>query len=192
MKCDKLFEILLSDKPSKFIKRYEKEIFSLIPDLEKCKGFDQKNDWHIYDVYEHILRVVDGVSSKLPMRIAALFHDIGKPLVYSEDENGVGHFYGHWTKSNELFLEFAKKYKIDDNLVNVVSRLIFYHDINFQQLSDDQKIMILEKFNREELLMLFELKKSDLLAQNSKYHYLLTEYMSLEVLFLIFFLVLRE
>ena len=29
------------------------------------------------------------------MKLAALLHDIGKPGVYSLDENGIGHFYGH-------------------------------------------------------------------------------------------------
>ena len=64
---------------------------------------EQKNIWHVYDVYEHILHVIDGVPNNITLRLAALFHDIGKPFVYKEDENGVGHFYGHWNKSKEIF-----------------------------------------------------------------------------------------
>ena len=106
---DLLFEILTLPKPSIFIREFEEEIFDLIPELEKSKGFKQNNDWHIYDVYNHTLNVVDNVPSDLNLRLAALFHDIGKPDTYTEDENGVGHFYGHWDKSKEKFLKFAKR-----------------------------------------------------------------------------------
>ena len=109
MTYDELIAVLLSDKPSDWIRNNEDLVFNFIPELRKCKGFDQKNEWHVYDVYEHILHVVDGVFNNDCLRLAALFHDIGKPLSFIEDENGVGHFYGHWDKSNEIFREFAKK-----------------------------------------------------------------------------------
>lgn len=58
-----LFNILLSDKPSELIKYHEEKIFLLITELEKSKGFNQNNEWHIYDVYEHILHVIDGAPN---------------------------------------------------------------------------------------------------------------------------------
>lgn len=45
----------------------------MIPELEKCKNFDQNNPYHIYDVYEHILHVVDGVPQNIYVRLAAFF-----------------------------------------------------------------------------------------------------------------------
>ena len=86
----------MSNKPSKKLLASEQKLFKLIPELEKCKSFKQNNDWHIYDVYEHILHVVDYVPNNISIRLAALFHDIGKPASYKEDEFGIGHFYGHW------------------------------------------------------------------------------------------------
>ena len=44
---DLLFEILTLTKPSIFIIEFEEEIFDLIPELEKSKGFKQNNEWHI-------------------------------------------------------------------------------------------------------------------------------------------------
>ena len=176
MNREELFEILLTEKPSQFIKDKEEEIFYLIPDLFKCKGFNQNNSWHIYDVYEHILHVIDGVSNILALRLASLFHDIGKPYVYIEDEKGIGHFYNHWVKSCEIFISFAQKHNLDKNLVEIVSKLIFYHDINFGKLSNEEEIKLIDLFTVEELRMLFSLKRSDLLAQNSKYHNLLISY----------------
>jgi len=77
--------ILLEDNVYELLKENEKELFELIPELEKCKGFNQNNKWHIFDVYEHIIHVVSFVQPNKYLRLAALFHDIGKPLTYTED-----------------------------------------------------------------------------------------------------------
>ena len=62
------------------------------------------------------------------------------------------------------------------NSMSFEGRLIYYHDVNFDSLEDNELKEILNEFSKEELLLLFELKRSDLLAQNSKYHYLLHSY----------------
>ena len=173
---DLLNEILVLAKPSIFIKIYEEEIFNLIPELEYGKGFDQKNKWHIYDVYSHIMHVVDNVDFDYELRLAALFHDIGKPFVYSEDDDGIGHFYGHWDKSKEIFIDFAKRNRLDERVIKRVSKLIEYHDINIDNMSESELNLLISSFSREELIMLFKLKKADLLAQNSEYHYLMENY----------------
>ena len=176
MNIVKLFEMLLSDKPSDVIKNNEDKIFLLIPELSLCKGFNQNNEWHIYDVYEHILKVVDNVPPNIILRLAALFHDIGKPESYFEDENKVGHFYGHWEKSKEIFDSFSSKFLIDKSIKESVSKLIYYHDMNITKLSLDEINKLFETFKIEEIKMLYQLKRADLLAQNKKYHYLLNEY----------------
>ena len=176
MSIEKLFSILLNDKPSKDIVINEKEIFEFIPELKRCKGFNQNNEWHIYDVYNHILHVIDYVPKNLTLRLAALFHDIGKPNSYTEDQNNVGHFYGHWEESKKIFDNFSIKYNIDKNMSNAISNLILYHDISIDKLNYDERKKITQIFNRDELLMLFKLKKADLLAQNKKYHYLLNNF----------------
>ena len=176
MKLDFLINILLSDKPSKNIKFNEKQIFEMIPELSACKNFNQNNIWHIYDVYDHILHVVDGVPNSLALSMAALFHDIGKPFVYTEDENGIGHFYDHWNKSNEIFLNFISKYDLNEEIKNTISKLILYHDLNIEKLKEEDLLKLLNTFNKDEIIKLFQLKKSDLLAQNKKFHYLLDNY----------------
>lgn len=176
MEINFLKDILLQDNPSEAIKDNEPEIFRIIPELKLCKNFNQNSNWHIYDVYEHILHVIDGVPNNLLLRMAALFHDIGKPLVYTEDEFGVGHFYGHWEKSKEIFDGFAAKYGIDENTRKIISNLILYHDLNIDKISDEELKKLLNIFDRNGIIMLFQLKRSDLLAQNEQYHYLLENY----------------
>lgn len=176
MEIETLYEILTSEKPSQSILEHENFMFSLIPELEKCRGFHQNNPWHIYDVYEHILHVVDHVPSNLILRLSALFHDIGKPRVYKEDEKGIGHFYGHWIESQKIFLDFANRYKLHEDIKNSVSKLIFYHDIQIDKMKESDKQEFINTLDREEVIWLFTLKRSDLLAQNSKYHGLLETY----------------
>ena len=172
MEIKELFKILLEDKPSKEIKKHEKEIFDLIPELSECKGFKQNNEWHIYDVYEHTLHVLDNVPDDLTLRLAALFHDTGKPMCYNEDENGVGHFYGHWTKSMIIFERFAVTNKLDKRLSDLVSYLIYFHDANIDRVDIDNLHTIIGSSGIKQL---YQLKKADLLAQNEKYHYILED-----------------
>ena len=176
MTLNDLTEILRTDMPSVEIRKKEKEIFEFIPELEKCKGFNQNNEWHPYDVYEHTLHVVDNVENDDILRMSALFHDIGKPETYQEDEFGVGHFYGHWKESKRIFLDFAYNNDIDFKKKKTISKLIYYHDKNFGKLDDDSLHVIMYIFDKKELELLYKLKKADLLAQNKKYHFLLDEY----------------
>ena len=172
MTYEELEEILLNDKPSDILRNRDEELFELIPELRICKGFDQNNEWHIYDVFEHILHVVDNVKPNLIIRLAALFHDVGKPLSYVEDELGFGHYYGHWNKSKDIFEKFIEKQNVGIDVKIMASKLIEYHDINFTKLDEDEIVRIISKFDIKSIKLLYEFKKADLLAQNSKYHYI--------------------
>lgn len=176
MSIDDLYLILLSDNPREQILANEEALFELIPELRVCKGFNQNSKWHIYDVYEHILHVVSYVPSNLILRLTALFHDVGKPISYFEDEDGIGHFFGHWDESKKIFDKFVLKYNIDDNVKYYVSNLIFYHDINISKFDDSQIDELYNILGLEGIDMLYQFKKADLLAQNEEYHYILSDY----------------
>ena len=178
---DFLYDILMQDKPSIYIRNNCDEIFEIIPELSYSKGFNQNNIWHVYDVFEHILHVIDGVDKDIELRLAAFFHDIGKPFVYKEDENGIGHFFGHWDKSNEIFLKYADKYNLDDKTKRIVSTLIINHDRNIDKLSDEELDNLIRVFDRDGIIKLFKLKRSDLLSQNKEFHYLLDNYNKQEI-----------
>lgn len=158
-------EILKNKKPGKLIKNNFEEIIKEIPELKKCYDFDQCNDYHIYDVLEHILHVLDEVDDIYILKIAALFHDIGKPDMFIIDENKVGHFYGHWDKSNEIFNKYWNLFDISLEEKNLINNLIFYHDLG---LNDDNIEEIREIF-KDDFGLLISLKKADILAQNEKY-----------------------
>lgn len=175
MKYSALKELLVSENVYDCIKKEEDALFGWIPELKLCKGFDQKNSWHIYDVYEHILHVVAGVEPELIVRLAALFHDIGKPAAFTEDENGVGHFWGHWEHSRDIFNLYAGDLGLTDEDTALIESLIFYHDINVGKMTDSQLSEMTEKIGHKHIGKLFAIKRADLLAQSEQYHDMMSD-----------------
>ncbi len=169
----KLKELLTAEDVYDRLKEQEEALFAFIPELAECRGFDQKNSWHIYDVYEHILHVVAGVEAAELLRLAALFHDIGKPRAFTLDADGVGHFFGHWDCSLEIFEDYVPAFGLSEAEAALVRALIFYHDINVDHLSDEEVAEMTERIGREKLAWLFAIKRADLLAQAPMYHGLL-------------------
>ena len=110
---NELKRIILSGTIEKYLIEYKEIFFEIIKELKTCDNFLSKNDYHIYDVYQHTVKVVQNTNPNLYLRLAALFHDIGKPDTFTIDEKGVGHFLGHSKRSLEIFEEFADIYKID-------------------------------------------------------------------------------
>ena len=98
-----------------------------IPELTATVGFDQKNSHHIHDVFGHIAQVVEAVPPTPELRLAALLHDIGKPDVFTLDEQGVGHFYGHASVSADLADTILLWLKASNALREEVVFLIRHH-----------------------------------------------------------------
>lgn len=174
MTYNKLLEILLSDDVYEKIKQNEHEIFKLIPELRTCKGFEQNSKWHIYDVYEHILHVVSGVENNIYLRLSALFHDIGKPLSYTEDGNKVGHFHNHWNESIKIFKKYQENFELSSEEIILITNLIFYHDINIDKITNEELNNMIISLGMSNVGLLFSLKRADLLAQSSEFHNLLS------------------
>lgn len=165
-----LSQILLSDTPNTYLKEYADIFLEVIPELKDMIGFEQNNPHHIYDVFDHTMKVIENTPANLDIRLAALFHDIGKPQCYSEDEEHIGHFYMHDQISTEMAKDILKRLKYDNKTIENVCRLIAFHDY---PVYDNEKSLkkLLNKFNNNELIpALIELKKADLLGQNPKYH----------------------
>ena len=81
------------------------------------KGFNQRNEYHKYDVLEHCVRAMEAVNTTAEnveyMKLAALFHDVGKPETFSADDSGTGHFYGHPSAGERIVLEILSRFKAD-------------------------------------------------------------------------------
>lgn len=162
---EELKKILLLDKPSIYFDKYKEIFFEIIPELKPMDNFEQFNPHHTYNVWEHTLKVLDNTEPNLSLRLAALFHDSGKPASFFTDDKGVGHFYGHPLASDKIFKEVAKRLKIDHKTRDLTSKLIVYHDDILGIKSKSVK-KFLYRYGIDDVDLLFKLKEADIKGQN--------------------------
>lgn len=107
--------------------QFEPIITQAIPELKSTVGFDQRSPHHAYDVYTHTAYVVEALPADLTLRFAGLLHDISKPEVFTQDENGRGHFYEHAQKGAQAANEVLTALRVPTNLRQQVVLLIEHH-----------------------------------------------------------------
>ena len=124
-----LDKIILSDNPARGIRLLEDLdlLDEILPEVANMVGFDQKSTHHNLDLFEHTLKVLENVPKDLPTRLAALFHDTGKPDTFFLDENGHGRFFGHQKISEDLAKNRLKVLKYPNKTIEEVCFLIGRH-----------------------------------------------------------------
>jgi len=94
----------------------------LWPELVEGVGVDQ-NEWHAFDVYRHTLETVDATPpGDLMLRLAALFHDVGKPRVKEGP-----HFYRHEHVGEGLVRSMLGRFRFSGGMVDGVAHLVRQH-----------------------------------------------------------------
>ena len=133
----------------------------VIPELAPSVGFQQHSPHHSYDVFTHTAHVVEAVPALLPLRWAALLHDIGKPACFQLDENGRGHFKGHAKVSAELADTILLRLKAPTALRQKATELIGLH---MTRLEPDKKLLRrrLGKLGQAQLESLLLLQEADM------------------------------
>ncbi|MFN4110819.1 MAG: CCA tRNA nucleotidyltransferase, partial [Ignavibacteria bacterium] len=129
---DEFFKIMMSEKPSIGLAlMYRTKVLEfLYPEIANMAGVDQRKDYHHKDVFWHTLEVVDNVASKsdnLWLRLAALFHDIAKPLTKAYDEKVGWTFHGHEELGARMIKKLFMKYKFPLHKIYYIEKLIRLH-----------------------------------------------------------------
>ncbi|HCL56684.1 MAG TPA: hypothetical protein DHW82_06705 [Spirochaetia bacterium] len=160
----KLFEILEKEaKVSNWIEA-ERENGNLgiyFPELLECFGVAQ-NQYHKYDVYYHLLYSCDAAfETKKEIRIAALFHDIGKPLKKSQ-KGGTAVFYNHEIAGTDIAYRVLARWGCEKKLIRKITLLIRYHMFHYlDEWKDSAVRRLLKKVGRQNLEDLFLLRVAD-------------------------------
>lgn len=166
---DEFNKILLSQRPSVGIALLAQhgllEIIS--KDLQKMIGFNQYSSFHDLDLYEHTMKTLDGSKPILELRLAALFHDAGKPESFFIDENGEGRFYGHQFISGRLVREFMQEYNYSKNQTERVVRLVERHMDNVNPYTPKSVRKLVRRMDND-IDLLFELQEADVRATNAE------------------------
>jgi len=171
---DLLIEALLSQSPSLNIKRLHSSglLLVIIPEIANMIGCGQ-NRWHAYDVWEHTLLCTDLTPNNLILRIAALLHDIGKPVVKNFDEKKNDYtFIDHEKVSAEMAEAILNRLTFSEEDVKVIVHLIDLHLILYESSWSDSAIRRwVKKVGKEHLNNLFLLAEADAKAKGKAKNY---------------------
>jgi tRNA nucleotidyltransferase (CCA-adding enzyme) len=126
---EEISNILMSENPGRGMRMlFELGLIKyVLPELLPLASFNQFNRYHDKDVLGHTLEVLDRCPRNLHVRLAALFHDSGKPRCFTIDKDGVGHFYGHEKESASIARDVLQRLKYDNRTIHLVDKLISLH-----------------------------------------------------------------
>lgn len=158
-------KLLAGKKNVDIIREYFDVICVFIPEIKPLKGFNQHNNWHVYDVLEHTLKAVENAGDDIIVKISMLLHDIGKPSMFTVDEHGVGHFHGHQEVSANIASTILNRLRYDKYTINTVTKLIKEHDNRFPAQRKSVKRMM-NKLGEENIRRLMCIQYADNRAQN--------------------------
>ena len=190
-----LEKLLCGPAAIKVLREHRDIIAHIIPEIRPMFDLDQKNTYHVYDVWEHTLHVVENIPADSLLRLMAFFHDIGKPPtmtvmpndrydpVVSENPELTGpgnptapgtaypewgHFYGHEAAGAEITKTVLRRFKFDNYSRDTICNVIDAHKIVFQPTERHAR-RLLHRLGEEQLRMLIQLELADVKSQNPVY-----------------------
>jgi len=135
----------------------------VLPELTEGVGVDQ-NLHHIYSVWEHATQALKYTATKkysLAVRLASLFHDIGKPRSKRGETHENSTFYGHEVIGAKMVAEIMNRLKfpkdISEKIVKLVRYHMFYYSVDEVTESSVRRLLVnVGQENVEDLLKIRE------------------------------------
>ena len=165
---DELTHLLMSDHPRKGLEYlYSSGALEVImPELTQGSGVEQKGHHH-EDVLQHSFTTLEKVAelgASLYLRLAALLHDVAKPL--TRGDNGVRYtFYNHELVGAEVARKILRRLKASNEEVDTVTHLIRHHMFHYTpDMSDSAIRRFIATVGLETIPDLFRLRIADQLA----------------------------
>jgi tRNA nucleotidyltransferase (CCA-adding enzyme) len=160
-----LNRFILGENVDVLMMSHHEIITEIIPELAPTIQFEQNTPYHCYDVFTHTIQSVKSAPPDVKIGLTMLLHDIGKPSCYTEDETGIGHFYGHAAVSAEIAEQVLRRLKYDNDTIDTVKNLILHHGTEIQDCSRNIK-QWLNRIGEERLRQLLQVKRADAMAQS--------------------------
>lgn len=165
---DEFCKILMSSGAIKaFIYMSKIDVLQYItPHLKDSVNVTQ-NGMHAYDVFEHLIRSMQCAVDKnypLEIRIAALFHDIGKPStrLYSKDKHDYT-FYNHEVVGTKMTKKILNDLKFSHETIEKVTKLVRWHMFfsDTEQITHSAVRRMIANVGRENIWDLINLRICD-------------------------------
>jgi tRNA nucleotidyltransferase (CCA-adding enzyme) len=177
---DEFIKIISSSNPSPGVVMLQKFglLKHIIPELEEGIGCAQGGE-HIYNVWEHLLHALQHAADKnwsLEVRLAALFHDIGKPRTRREASvRGKAPkkqftFYGHEVVGARMVKKTMERLKFSKKEIDLVEKLVrnhmFFSDTELITLSAVRRII--QKVGKDNIWTLMNVRECDRVGMKKK------------------------
>lgn len=164
--CTELTKLLVSPNPYYLKKAYEMGMTRIfLPEFDEAMETEQNHPHHCFSVGEHTLHSLTYVRADKVLRFTMLFHDLGKALSKTTDEEGIDHFHGHAAISAEIADRVMKRLRFDNDTRLKVVKLVKYHDLKVE-LKPKYVRRAIVKISEELFPLLLEVKRADFLAQS--------------------------
>lgn len=163
---DELMKMLVGAHIGAVLRTYADILTAPLPELRPLLSCPQETPYHLYDAWEHTVRVVEGLPADPILRLAGLYHDAGKPLCRSTDHNGQDHFYGHPQKSADLLDARMDALHLDRASRERAHLLVLLHDHRFKP-SDAKVLRLLSEIGYDRFVDYCALRAADTRAQNA-------------------------
>lgn len=161
-----LTKMLAAERPSAALRLLsDLGVLAVIcPELEECKGTPQEK-LAAENVFEHSLATLDATPpGDLALRLAGLFHDIGKPETFAD-----GHFHQHEFVGEAKARAILRRWKFDKETVNEVTHLIRNHMFWYQtEWSPSAVRRFIRKVGLENIPALFALRRADNIGSGAR------------------------
>ena len=161
--ADELRRMLTSERPRRALELLDAGglLEVILPEVAACNGVAQTG-YHTHDVYGHTLLTVERVPADLIVRLAALFHDVGKPSTATPD----GAFTGHETIGAAMSKSALERLRFSQKEVEAVVLLVRLHlrPVYYRSEWSDGAVRRLARDAGEQLERLMALARADVAA----------------------------
>lgn len=178
---DEFVKLLCGQNVKRILTEYADVLGVFLPEIADMQGFRQHNIHHIYDVLEHTAEVVAGVPPCSELRLAAMFHDIGKPQCFFMGDDGQGHFNGHEKAGEQITAGIMERLRFSKAEKEAVCFLVKNHGRLIEPTERSIK-RALAQLTPEGLDKLMILKRADNAAQSPDYRSRQQDYDRIETL----------
>jgi tRNA nucleotidyltransferase/poly(A) polymerase len=173
-----LSKLLLGRQPRKAL-RFARDtgvLVALLPEFEPAIGFDQQTSYHDLTVDEHIFEVVQLTAEAgraLRVRLAALFHDLGKPLVAWEGDDQSLHYYAkpgfaerdHAEVGADIAAAALRRLRYPNALRERVVKIVRYHMLELGKADPLRARRLLARYGDGLTLDLLDHREADLIGK---------------------------
>ena len=163
---DEFLKIVMADKAADGIELLKETglLKYIVPELEEGYGVSQ-NKHHIYGCYEHSVLSLKYAAKKnfnKYVRLASLFHDIGKPRA-KRGQGPDATFYGHEVVGAKITVQVLNRLRFSKKDIEKIVKLVRYHLFyyNVDEVTEASVRKLIRNVGIENIDELLEVRMAD-------------------------------